>query len=84
MFDYLSKLAFFKRTLIRKNEKNKEISKEWNSKENFEFRKNVIRSNDLVPNKKLSHCFNGDNYCKTKQVRIIKIAAQKTTLCNNC
>ena len=45
----LSKIDYFERTLIRKNDKNKKNSKERNSKEKNEFRKNVIRSNDLVP-----------------------------------
>jgi hypothetical protein len=45
----LSKINYFQRTLIRKNDKNKKNSKERNSKEKNEFRKNVIRSNDLVP-----------------------------------
>jgi hypothetical protein len=45
----LSKIDYFERTLIRKNDKNKKNSKEQNSKEKNEFRKNVIRSNDLVP-----------------------------------
>ncbi len=45
----LSKFDYFERTLIRKNEINKKISKEQNWKEKNEFRKNVIRSNDLVP-----------------------------------
>ena len=45
----LSKFVYFERTLIRKNVKNKKNSKERNSKEKIEFRKNVIRSNDLVP-----------------------------------
>ena len=47
----LSKIDYFERTLIRKNDKNKKNSKERNSKEKNEFRKNVIRSNDLVPEK---------------------------------
>ena len=50
----LSKIDYFERTLIRKNDKNKKNSKERNSKEKNEFRKNVIRSNDLVP-KNLRH-----------------------------
>ncbi len=45
----LSKFNFFERSLIRKNVKNEENSKERISKEKNEFRKNVIRSNNPVP-----------------------------------
>ena len=41
--------CLFRKNGIRKNVKNEKISKERNSKEKFQFRKNVIRSNDLVP-----------------------------------
>jgi hypothetical protein len=41
--------VFFERTLIRKNVQKQRFSNEQHSKEKNEFRKNVIRTNDLVP-----------------------------------
>jgi hypothetical protein len=45
-------MDYFERTLIQKNVKNKESSKEWNWKEKNEFSNNDIRSNNLVLNRK--------------------------------
>ena len=45
----LSKFVYFKRSLIWKNVQKQRFSKERHSKEKIEFRKNVIRSIDLVP-----------------------------------
>jgi len=46
---FFQKWRLFQKNGIRKNVKNKKISKERNLTQNFQFRKNVIRSNDLVP-----------------------------------
>jgi hypothetical protein len=48
-FEFSFEIRFFRKNGIRKKAKNEKNLKERISKQIFQFRKNVIRSNDLVP-----------------------------------